>query len=184
MPNRFVPLQPGTDQSQQIAVINQNFGELDNETVKKLYDDTSGNHRIFLDGAAGTLKIAKSGFDVTKATDDQLAFNSAQNTLKIVQTGTASLVANVLSAGGSVEVLVPHNLGYAPIPQVYSLINGYYKPLPTYTGITTSGVNMAFNTWVECMSDSTNLVIRFWSGTINNWGTFNFKYYLLQETAN
>lgn len=37
MPNRFLPLRPGTSQEQLLAILNKNFGELDGETITKVY---------------------------------------------------------------------------------------------------------------------------------------------------
>ncbi len=43
MPNRFVPLGAGTDLPQAISAINNNFAQLDNETVTKAYRQPGGN---------------------------------------------------------------------------------------------------------------------------------------------
>jgi len=37
MPNRFLPLRSGTDMNQLLAILNKNFGELDGETVTKVF---------------------------------------------------------------------------------------------------------------------------------------------------
>lgn len=70
MPNRFDPIQPGTAQAQQVAVINNNFAQLDNENVKKLYYDSTGTPCIMIgilpDGTTGIV-IAKPGKNVLDA---------------------------------------------------------------------------------------------------------------------
>lgn len=43
MPYRFVPLNPGTDFTQAVAVINNNFAQLDNEAVTKTFNQANGN---------------------------------------------------------------------------------------------------------------------------------------------
>jgi hypothetical protein len=86
MPN-LTPIPSGTDPAQVTAMINNNFRALNNEQVTKLYNDASGTPSILI-GVDGTgksvIKVAKTGMDVTTATDADLAFNSAQNTLKVV----------------------------------------------------------------------------------------------------
>lgn len=141
MPNRFTPIQPGTDPNQQLAIINKNFGELDNESVKKLYDDTTGTHRILIDGATGAIKVARAGFDVTTATDAQLAYNSAQNVLKVANTVTGSLAISFAARAApgsdgtfrdlSTNTLpMPHGLGYVPAisPFFYDPTSLVYVP--------------------------------------------------------
>lgn len=146
MPNRFTPIQPGTDPSQQMAIINKNFAELDNETVKKLYDDSTGTHRIFIDASVPVIKISKAGVDVTTATDDQLTFNSQQNVFKIVKKISTAIPAwnttynGVTTYGGS-QIIVPHGLTFTPIVNAYAkaeivdiatsnILASTYVPLP------------------------------------------------------
>ena len=148
MPNRFTPIQPGTDPSQQMAIINKNFAELDNETVKKLYDDSTGTHRIFIDASVPVIKISKAGVDVTTATDDQLTFNSQQNIFKIVKkiTGTIpqfnTTYSGSVTSGGTL-LTIPHGLSYTPIANVFikadmvnintaAVIASSYVPLPIF----------------------------------------------------
>lgn len=184
MPNRFTPIQPDTPEDQKNAIINTNFAQLDNENVKKLMDDSTGNHRIFLDGSAGSIKIAKPGFDVTTATDAQLAFNSNQNQLKVVATGTNAASGAGMTAGVIKTLTIPHNLGFTPIPLVFFADGSLYRSLPTWLSSGASGGNVAFQLWADCVTDSTNLYIELISGTTTTWGDYNFKWYLLQETAN
>lgn len=44
MPNRFLPLRSGTDIDQLIAILNKNFGELDGETITKVF--LGANNRV------------------------------------------------------------------------------------------------------------------------------------------
>lgn len=127
MPNRFQPIQPGTDQSQLLAVLNKNFAELDNETVTRLFYNSEGNvggifgqlpnglgSGIELFDTAGrasivayidssgnpVLKVAKSGSDAVTGSDDELILNSAQNNLKIVDEGTVTTTAGTVKWNG------------------------------------------------------------------------------------
>lgn len=43
MPNRFVPVNPGTEFDQAMAVMNGNFAQLDSEAVTKTFKQPSGN---------------------------------------------------------------------------------------------------------------------------------------------
>lgn len=67
MPNRFTPIAFGTDASQQLAIINDNFAQLDGETYTKVYKDSNGVptmiEGLLPDGTTG-LVIAKAGVNV------------------------------------------------------------------------------------------------------------------------
>lgn len=191
MPNRFTVIQPGTDPAQQIAMINKNFAELDSENVKKLLYDTTGTPSIFLgvDGAgASVIKVAKAGFDVTTATNAQLAFNSAQNTFKVVQTGTVQVSKPAGSSFGT-SGNIPHNLGYTPaIIGFYDSGTNIYT-LPLYT-FNLSGADSGKITDAYGAGYATSTIFGFdfscssLSGLLASSYTYNVKYYLLQETAN
>lgn len=130
MPNRFLPFRSGTDMNQLIAILNKNFGELDGDTITKVFSvsrtspgfiegqlpnnlgygflmytpDNKVSIACYIDSSGQpVLKIAKAGFDALTATSDQLIFNSAQNIPKIAATGTATLPACLAAASGSSE---------------------------------------------------------------------------------
>ena len=42
MPDRFIPLTPGSDMNQVLAILNKNFGELDSEGTTKAYRGANG----------------------------------------------------------------------------------------------------------------------------------------------
>jgi hypothetical protein len=119
VPNRFTPIQAGTDQSQQLAMINKNFSELDAESTKKLFYDSTGTPSIFIgiqqDGSSA-IRVSKPGVDVSNATPDQLAFNSAQNIFKIVRVMTLTNTYAYSGAGafGQKTVQIAHGLGFTP----------------------------------------------------------------------
>lgn len=136
----------------------------------------------FPDGSTA-LKVAKPGIDVSVASNEDLIFNSDQDILKVALTGTIDINANAI-AGVPIETSIVHGLGIAPIPFVFfNLGPGVFTQLPNSSAFAASGGQMAFNNWSYATTDDTNLYITFISGTTANWGTFTYKYYLLQETA-
>lgn len=132
------------------------------------------------------LKVAQDGFDALTASDDELIFNSAQNIFKIAQTGTASIDADFSGGAGGLTETITHGLGYVPAALVYRVEDGSgnYTSLPSPTAFTTSGGNVLFNNWMSFSVNATELKINYRSGSASDWGVINFKYYILQETAN
>lgn len=65
MPNRLVPVNPGTDFAQAMAVINNNFAQLDSESVTKTFRQASGNAivegKLPYDGGYGFLLYDENG---------------------------------------------------------------------------------------------------------------------------
>lgn len=144
------------------------------------------------------LKVAKEGYDVLTATDDQLVFNSEQNTFKISKTGTATLVGSTnISNGTTQTVTVPHGLSTTPAMVVYAnapngSISGFQggngiMNLPIMYALPAAGGGLPWF-WIQARVDATNIYFDLVcvGGTANNLATFTwtFTYYLLQETAN
>lgn len=139
-------------------------------------------------------KVQASGipYDVTNASNDQLAFSSAFNNLKVVKSGTYTLVG--IAGPGNSEFSLAHGLGYIPVALVY----GYnlfgdndYISLPAFGGIgyTSTGLGaIEISSMVTSRVDATNLIIGMHdgstAGTSFAGNTYTFKYYFLQETAN
>lgn len=237
MPSRFAPIPAGTDQSQMIATMNNNFAQLDNEGVTKVFYNDQGKPSMTLgllpedqgqgfvlsdgeerkrivmnidsdnvasfkvldkDGKAaiaasiGTdeqpyLKVAKSGYDATTASNDQLIFNSAQNIFKVVLSGTTSL-----SYDGSVNTFktIAHGQSYIPIvlayvqfpndPTNFTPMQNQYVPMPVY-------MNRSGLPFVQCVQsvDATNIYLRVHDiyASVGTPMTYNFRYYVLQETS-
>lgn len=71
--------------------------------------------------AAKVVKLAQPGHDVQTAGDGDLIYNSNWPLLKIVGQGTVKL------GSGENDVLIPHNLGYAPMYWIFSnnLLNNW-----------------------------------------------------------
>jgi hypothetical protein len=183
MSNRFQPIPANTDPSQMAAAINNNFAQLDQEGVKKIYGGSDGVPRIFIDGTTGVIKVAPEGTDVTTADDSVLMFNSTQKNLKIVATGTLDVDANGVTAGVPKTTTFTHDLGYVPIPLVFFTPDGYYRQLPFGLKSTAAG-NVVFTTWIECWTNTTQLGVDFIGGASGDYGSFTMRYYLLRESAN
>lgn len=200
MSNRFQPIPASTPPDQQLAMINNNFAQLDNENVKKLFYDVNGTPSIFIgidQDQASVIKVAKPGVDVTTATNDQLAFNSAQDVFKVVASGTASISApsastNNSQATATTNATVTHGLGYTPAVLAFlTLGSNVYRPIPyTVSGIINSTVGNWTNSVLYYQVDSTSLTLisqYTQSSTTSQSGSGlggTIKYYLLQETAN
>lgn len=190
-----------------MSIINKNFAELDNEGTTKLYSDKSGVPNISIGiQADGTsrIRVAKEGFDVTKATDAQLSFNSAQNTLKVVATGSVDLLINLPVRNGLLELQtdfstfgVTHNLGYVPTLLVFfgntngaGVVTDYFPVSQgsiiqnEYAKYTSTVYKM--NASVDITSLTLGIVRHFWidtaASTSNFVGTIRVKYLLLQES--
>jgi len=146
-------------------------------------------------------KVAEDGTDVLTATDDQLLFNSEQNTFKIVQSGVQEISYSMgaVTAGNYINAIIGsatinHNLGYKPALLVYSntaLDANYWAPV-SYGSVdypvSLSSVNGTF--WHNVKVDETRLTLSYVatfyvsSGSFGPYsGTLSYRYYLLQETA-
>lgn len=160
----------------------EGYGEL-------LYDST-GLARVVLrvKNDNPEFKISKPGKDVLTAANNNLIFNSNQNVFKIVGTGMTSLTIPSVSASATFDVSVPHNLGFAPIPFVFiSDPSGFYSQLPYAGGLSPNGLYVGFNVLFQAVTTASNITINAYTGkNAGNpaiSGTFNFTYYLLQESA-
>lgn len=66
MPQRFMPFRPGSSMDQMLAMLNKNFGELDNESITKAYIGPNGRVAIIegklpYDGGYGSLYYDSTG---------------------------------------------------------------------------------------------------------------------------
>lgn len=213
MPYQFTNVNPGSDMSQAIAQINNNFAKLDQEAVSKVFYGPGGKPAFLLgklvdrgygvdlrdpdelsrivmyidsDGSP-VFKISKDGQDAYTAGDDGLIFNSAQNIFKIVDTGTQV----VTKAGGSAtqNEVIAHGLGYAPLVIAFGNQSATTSllPVPEIVPDISSGL-IAKTTGLYV--DSTNIVFSLitpsWVGNTfyTDPLTYTFYYYILQESAN
>lgn len=148
-------------------------------------------------GAAGKfgLKVAKDGFDATTTADENLVFNSEQNTFKIIDSGTITFPAlsvsnpGVGSFGGNLATNSrAHGLGYQPaiIAFINDGSNGYQST--PFMSINPSGTSCYWFKLYLSVNATDILATIDVTVTGRSWTTaadvFSAKYYLLQETAN
>lgn len=184
------------------ATDNQLILKEDYDQGNTIYYDDSGVANVLigkrpLTGVRG-FYVAKTGIDVRTATDDQLIFNSQNDTLKVVKSGTADVTVMSSDFLTTKTTIIPHNLGFTPaslcycvgLPGDFTTITG--QVLLPYTvfaeGSTASHPYKMNDMAYFCFTtDSTNayanIVVS--DATFYNQlvGTYTFIYYLLQETA-
>lgn len=182
----FKLLGGGSNLDSIVSDVNQNISELKNRETTEIFKDDTGTRRVLLgkgqDGFYG-LKVSQEGQDVYSAADDELIFNSNQNVFKIVATDTSSVFYPASS--GQAQTVIPHNLGYAPMAQVYYYEGGtnyFNTPFPVFSP---AGLAIFY---LDYYVNETNLVVRVTKynvagSTYASDSTINFRYYLLQETA-
>lgn len=181
----------------------------DNFSTKTYYDESNARivEGLLPDGTYG-MWVSKPGDDVTNpsaAANNELVFNSNQDIFKIVGTGNATIPSITLAnnASNASGIVVNHNLGYAPITQMYVQLS-----VTVWTGSTTatvlsnislplSGSTVGVAQLVSAGS-LTSFELYFAVDTANVYITAIYtagssgattlalpiKYYLLQETAN
>jgi hypothetical protein len=203
-PNR---LDPTTSIEDNLALINQNFDALDDQDRTKIIRNGTTPALLlgYQKGGFGTadygLKIAKTGVDVTTASNDQLIFNSNQDMLKIVSTGTVTIPAAV-SASGSVSgaissIAITHGLGYLPILSGFVMNSTEFTPIPGPINMMNTGINVsppiflqASIGYIHVYLTTTTATFTLDSSNINygisgyTLGPFTVRYYFMQETAN
>jgi hypothetical protein len=127
MPNVFVPIGKDATLEQLISAINNNFAQIDQETVTKIFrvannspgfiqgklPNDTGYGFLLYDGdnvaiacyitpdGTPVLKVAKDGYDALTATDDQLIFNSQQNVFKIAKILTGDIAIDFAARGAA-----------------------------------------------------------------------------------
>lgn len=165
-----------------------------------------GNQPTFGEG----FFVSKSGVDVTQTTNAaDFIFNSNQNVLKVVQTGTTtipSITVTAAAGSGVSSVTIAHNLGFIPVCLAFTVDTNFGTTsrtmLPsfhTYAGFTQvntadAGPNlyiMPLNQYINAQTDATNVTFANSitdtlapSGGNLTSSVISIKYYLLQETAN
>lgn len=190
-----VPQVPGDiNQEDLINSVNNVVRELNNKEQVQIYKDEAGTRRVILDKDG--LRTSPAGVDVYTATNDQLTFNSNNNVFKIVVSGEQSVVGPAsIDFNQESTTTIPHNLGFVPSILVYvnavSVVslqggNGIMN-LPVQYIFPASGGGFPLLT-LQARVDDTNLYIDFacHAGTANDFSsyTWDFKYYIFQETAN
>ena len=198
-PHRF---QPGTPFDDMLAHLNDNFDSLDDQDRVKIIKNR-GVPQLLLGFQQGGflgldygLKVSKidpstgAPYDVTSAPDDQLAFTSAFNTLRIVKTG----ILSVSTSGDEFQSSsVLHGLSGPKMLVGYAESDwnpGVFFPVP-YIQNDASFSNGASIDWQANMYINATHVVAEVTAVVatgapaNTYdGTTRFRYYLLQETAN
>lgn len=142
----------------------------------------------FGDGKDYGIKVSQEGFDVRTATDDQLVMSSGFNMFKIVDTGTASYSGGSIASGSKDTVTIPHSLSdtpafliYTTSPAIFGHGGGLVQTPLMYAVSGTSVINLYGR------ADTSNLYIDFLNVSASTQDltgfTWNFKYYILVETA-
>lgn len=140
------------------------------------------------------LKIAKDGYEVSTANNDQMIFNSSQNIFKIVDTDTITLSHTVVAAPTTTTTTTKvHGLGYIPgmlafitlDPVIMSgaLANSTVpNPYPILY-IVGGGSTLTLAGQAEVYLDELNVYFTLRTFGVGN-GTYNCsaKFYLFQET--
>lgn len=189
-----------------VTDMNQNILEMKNREVTEIFKDDTGVRRVLLGkGANGFygLKVSKPTFDVFDASDSELIFNSNQNVLKVLASGTTVLTPTntgapnyTISTGGYFQSVTFENpdggtpgvIAFFTSPDPLSSGGAYYltgNPQTLPVIFTIGAVTMIFSYDVPSPTEA-----RFQVGLIGaslNWNSppdFSFTYYILQETAN
>lgn len=135
--------------------------------------------------------VTKDGIDASQTTNvNDFIFNSNQNIFKIVKTDLVT-ISPFTSSVSTLSVL--HGLNFAPIPIAFLVnvsvagpVTNANLPLPTFinadVGITTAGV-VSFGSYLYCAADKVNIHFQCLNATGVSPGTFQVRYYLLQENS-
>jgi len=202
----LTPVSTGNSDAANLNQINNAIRQLNNETQTKVFkgpenvnavingklpddlgygfqlSDSNGVPRIiaYIDANNNPiLKVSEADQDVVTATDDQLIFNSSQNVLKVVSTGTVTMSVPALSQLNTTTVT--HNLGY--VPAVISFIknpSGTYRQMPFTYWDRATNTTLAV-AWAD--ASTTDVTFNLDNNSIALIGDYTFRYYLLQETA-
>ena len=120
-------------------------------------------------------KVSLPGYDVSSATDRQLALTSKYETMKIAVEGSWNITI-AASTMGAQEFTLAHGLSYVPSFMVFGIssIDNESRLLPS-AGIE---VETGFEASAMAKVDSTNLIIRLQYFTLNSGIQLHLKYYL------
>lgn len=151
---------------------------------------------ILANGNDFAMKISKEGFDALTAAGKDLVFNSSQNVLKVIDSGTLPLTqATIVSPGagnfasdtGNLGVY-SHNLGYTPAFLAYiEFSSGIRSCLPLTVQDTLSTGEARWNTYMA-NATTTHFFVSY-RRIVYGMGSATFalpvsvKFFLLQESA-
>lgn len=176
--------------------VNQNILELKGQEVTKIIKDETGTRVLILDKDGLRTTAPGGGVDVVTASNDEFTFNSAQNVLKVVASGTILSGAISLANPGVgnydrqlSETSVAHGLTYTPAIFGFILVSGIVNIALPYTTMDNNGTTGAYWTTYSLNVDGTNVyfsteVMTTGQAVTIAAGAQTAKYYLLQESAN
>lgn len=180
-----------------ISDVNQTVLELKNQEVTKVIKDETGTRVVIMDKEGLRTTEPGAGIDVFTAGDDEFTFDSRRNVFKIVGTGTGTFATGSVDAPGGggwasdyEDVTISHDLGFVPAILAYiEISSGDYLLMPYTTFTVVGSTNMQFYHYSVYANDSdvtfrAQIMVDAPFGTSHGFGGENFKYYLLQETAN
>lgn len=182
------PIVPGTT-----SVTNKQDGQGGGRLVTKdaqlLVNDGNMN-RIMIgqrgDGTYG-MQVSKPGFDVTSGNANQI-MNSDFNMFKIVATGTMQLVVAGAAAATSYIVNMSNTLTYAPGFMVFwdfNSVGPVMTNLPFYQIFyDAAGTKTTFQYRLTAAATPGVTGVTLYTGDATGAnGTYNFRYYIFQESA-
>lgn len=134
--------------------------------------------------------VTKDGVDVSTATsNNDFIFNSNQNIFKIVKTDVVT-ISPFTSTVSTLSIV--HGLNFAPIPMAFLInvsvagpVTHANLPLPTFINATIDGVAgvVNFGSYLYCATDTVNVHFQCLNATGVTPGSFQIRYYLLQESS-
>lgn len=176
----------GGDLNTVTTTMNQNILELKGQDIRKIIRDDQGTRVAILDKNGLRTTAPDSGIDVFTATDGQLTFNSARNTLKVVYSGELVVSKAVNTTGGT--NFYTHGLGYRPAVLAYIDFGDVNYSIPA-SFVVPTGANAGFVYEAYSMGvDESDFIVTV--TTPSNSVTYpialerTIRFYLLQETAN
>lgn len=180
-------LQPNMSYATLVNIVNQNLNLLDSITTTQIFKDTNGIPRILIGKDANgvyRLIVSKVGVDVRAATDDQLIFNSNQNTLKVVDSKTITLNRSAGQDSVSAQVAATGTatafFAWATVTNVSPALT-YQLPYfaPKGDGTMAWGVRGFYDPTVGAVK----FIHEAYDTAVKNTAyNISIKYYLLQET--
>lgn len=180
------------DVGQVANALNGVIRDIAGSDVTKIYKDDSGTRRVLIGkrGDSYGLFVSQPGFDVFDADNADLAFNSNQNTLKIVASGVTEVFTKTAGSTGDLYT-VAHGLDF--VPQVIAYLDDgggiVYSPLPKVVVQPTGGSAglIFFHAETSVNQFDVNFIVSCPNIAGNTYYTdelnFRFKYFLLQESA-
>lgn len=217
----ITPVSTSNSDSTNLNQINNMVRQLNNEQVTKVFKQAGGvdaliNGRLPNDLGYGTilydetgtpliymaivggqpiLKVSPPGVDATTAGDDELLFNSTQNVLKVVASGTVNFTPSnsgfpnyTVTSGRKTGPVVTHNLGFVPLVKAATQRPSVSFDPNVLTELPFLESNGSSSVLINAFYSATSTTLSFFFDFGGSWSfnappNFVIKYYLLQESA-